>query len=56
MTDPCANADLDAAAARQVANGAEVVQARWEAPIGPGIRLRHPDGLLVESLNHSLQT
>ncbi len=46
------NANLDEAAARQIAEGAEVVEARWESPVGPGIRLRHPDGLLVEYVEH----
>ena len=43
---------LDDAVARQVAAGADIVQDRWQAPPGPGIRLRHPDGLLVEYLEH----
>jgi predicted enzyme related to lactoylglutathione lyase len=30
------NADLDQAVARQVAAGAEIVQERWEAPVGAG--------------------
>jgi predicted enzyme related to lactoylglutathione lyase len=46
------NADLDQAVARQVAAGAEIVQERWEAPVGAGTRLRHPDGLVVEYLEH----
>jgi predicted enzyme related to lactoylglutathione lyase len=46
------NASLDEAVARAVAAGAEVVQQRWEAPPGPGMRLRHPDGLLAEYLEH----
>jgi hypothetical protein len=46
------NANLDDAVARQVAAGAEIVQQRWEAPPGPGVRLRHPDGLLAEYLEH----
>jgi hypothetical protein len=46
------NADLDAAVARQVAAGARIEQPRWEAPPGPGVRMRHPDGLLVEYLEH----
>jgi hypothetical protein len=32
--------------------GAQIVQQRWEAPPGPGVRLRHPDGLLAEYLEH----
>ncbi len=46
------NADLDEAVARQVAAGAEIVHQRWDAPPGPGTRLRHPDGLLVKYLEH----
>ena len=46
------NADLDQAVATQVAAGAEIVQERWEAPVGAGTRLRHPDGLVVEYLEH----
>jgi hypothetical protein len=46
------NADLDRAVARQVAAGAEIVQERWEAPVGAGTRLRHPDGLIAEYLEH----
>jgi predicted enzyme related to lactoylglutathione lyase len=46
------NADLDTSVARQVAAGAQIVQQRWEAPPGPGMRLRHPDGLLAEYLEH----
>ena len=38
--------------ARQVAAWAQIVQQRWEAPPGPGVRLRHPDGLIVEYLEH----
>ena len=50
------NADLDQAVARQVAAGAEIVQERWEAPVGAGTRLRHPDGLIVEYLEHRPST
>lgn len=46
------NAHLDDAVERSLADGAQVVQQRWSAPPGPGIRLRHPDGLLVEYLEH----
>lgn len=46
------NANLDIAVARQVAAGAEIVQERWKAPVGAGTRLRHPDGLIVEYLEH----
>jgi hypothetical protein len=35
--------NLDDAVAGQVAAGAQIVQQRWEAPPGPGVRLRHPD-------------
>ncbi|MBJ7597788.1 MAG: VOC family protein [Candidatus Dormibacteraeota bacterium] len=45
-------ADLDDVMTHQVAAGAQVVQPRWDAPPGPGIRLRHPDGLLVEYVEH----
>jgi predicted enzyme related to lactoylglutathione lyase len=46
------NADLDEAVARQVTAGAEIVQERWTALVGAGTRLRHPDGLIVEYLEH----
>lgn len=46
------NADLDETVTRQVAAGAEIVQERWTAPVGAGTRLRHPDGLVVEYLEH----
>jgi predicted enzyme related to lactoylglutathione lyase len=46
------NADLDEAVERQVAAGAEIIQERWEGPVGAGTRLRHPDGLIVEYLEH----
>jgi hypothetical protein len=46
------NADLDQAVERHVAAGAEIVQERWTAPAGPGTSLRHPDGLIVEYLEH----
>lgn len=46
------NADVDEAVARQVAAGAEIVQQRWESPVGPGVRLRHPDGLIAEYVEH----
>lgn len=46
------SAHLDEAVDRQVAAGAQIVQPRWESPPGPGIRLRHPDGLLAEYLEH----
>lgn len=46
------NADLDEAVARQGTAGAEIVQEPWTAPVGAGTRLRHPDGLSVEYLEH----
>lgn len=46
------NADLDQAVARQLAAGAEIVEDRWDGPVGPGTRLRHPDGLIVEYVEH----
>lgn len=46
------NSDLDEAVERQLAAGAEIVQERWESIVGAGTRLRHPDGLLVEYLEH----
>lgn len=45
-------AHLDDAVSASVAAGAQIVQQRWESPPGPGYRLRHPDGLLVEYLEH----
>jgi hypothetical protein len=45
------NANLDDGVARQVAAGARIVQQRWQTPAGPG-RLRHPDDLLAEYLEH----
>ena len=45
-------ADLDAAVAEQVRRGAHVAQERWSAPVGAGALLRHPDGLLVEYVEH----
>lgn len=44
--------DLDEAVAQRVAAGAAVVQKKWASPPGPGMRLRHPDGLLVEYVEH----
>ncbi len=46
------NADLDRAVAQVVAAGAEIVQPRFALPHGAGYRIRHPDGLLVEYLEH----
>jgi len=34
------------------AAGAQIAQERWDSPPGPGVRLRHPDGSLVEYLEH----
>lgn len=45
-------AHLDEVVAEQVANGATIVQPRWTVPPGAGFRLRHPDGLLVEYVEH----
>lgn len=45
-------ANLDETVAQRVAAGAQIAQPRWDAPPGPGIRLRHPDGHLVEYLEH----
>jgi predicted enzyme related to lactoylglutathione lyase len=44
--------DLDQAVADRVAAGAEVIQERRSAPVGAGARLRHPDGLIVEYVEH----
>jgi len=46
------SAHLDDTVARQVAAGAQIAQERWDSPPGPGVRLRHPDGSLVEYLEH----
>ena len=43
---------LETAVQASVECGAVVVQERWQSPPGPGYRLRHPDGLLVEYLEH----
>ncbi len=45
-------ADVDEAVRASAAAGAEVVQGRWRSPPGAGYRLRHPDGQLVEYLEH----
>ena len=45
-------ANLDDLVAQQVQAGATIAQQRWDSPPGPGIRLRHPDGALVEYLEH----
>jgi predicted enzyme related to lactoylglutathione lyase len=44
--------DLEDAVAASVKDGAVIVQERWDSPPGPGYRLRHADGLLVEYLEH----
>jgi hypothetical protein len=46
------NPDLDAAVARSLALGSELVGQRFVVPHGAGQRLRHPDGALVEYLEH----
>jgi hypothetical protein len=46
------NANLGEAVEKSVAAGATIVQEKWEAPPGPGVRLRHPDGSIVEYLEH----
>jgi hypothetical protein len=43
---------LEVAVAASVRRGAEIIQERWQSPPGPGYRLRHPDGILVEYLEH----
>jgi hypothetical protein len=43
---------LKVTADAQLALGTAVVQEMWNGPAGPGIRLRHPDGLIVEYLEH----
>lgn len=45
-------ADLDEAVDAAVAAGAAIEQPRFTAPVGAGARLRHPDGLLVEYVEH----
>jgi len=45
-------ADLDQTVAERVAAGAEVIQERRSAPVGAGARLRHPDGLIAEYVEH----
>jgi predicted enzyme related to lactoylglutathione lyase len=44
--------DLEEAVKASVQEGSVVVQERWQSPPGPGYRLRHPDGRLVEYLEH----
>ncbi|MCA1223927.1 VOC family protein [Streptomyces sp. 8L] len=43
---------LDQAISRGLALGSELVEAPFPVPTGRGARLRHPDGLLVEYLEH----
>jgi hypothetical protein len=43
---------LEDAVRARVQRGATVVEGLWQSPPGPGYRLRHPDGLLVEYLEH----
>jgi predicted enzyme related to lactoylglutathione lyase len=45
-------AHLDETVAHLLAAGAQIAQQRWDSPPGPGIRLQHPDGTLVEYLEH----
>jgi hypothetical protein len=45
-------ADLDKAIETSLVLGSELVAAPFPAPTGRGARLRHPDGLLVEYLEH----
>ncbi len=44
--------DLDEAVRASIDHGAVVAQNRWESPPGPRYWLRHPDGMLVEYLEH----
>ena len=43
---------LEEAVRTSVKRGAAIVEGPWQSPPGPGYRLRHPDGLLVEYLEH----
>lgn len=43
---------LEDAVRASVLRGATIVQGPWQSPPGPGYRLQHPDGLLVEYLEH----
>jgi hypothetical protein len=43
---------LEDAVRASVQRGAAIVEGPWQSPPGPGYRLRHPDGLLVEYLEH----
>jgi predicted enzyme related to lactoylglutathione lyase len=45
-------AHLDDAVEDRVADGAEVIQPRFTTPVGAGARLKHPDGLLIEYVEH----
>lgn len=45
-------ADLAAALTTAVGHGATVLEAPHPAPVGAAARLEHPDGLLVEYLEH----
>jgi predicted enzyme related to lactoylglutathione lyase len=45
-------ADVECAVANVIAAGATIVQPRFEVSHGSGYRIRHPDGLLVEYLQH----
>jgi hypothetical protein len=45
-------ADLEAAIETGLALGAELLTAPFASPVGRGARLRHPDGVIVEYLEH----
>lgn len=44
-------ADVDAAVSGAVSH-ARIIQPRWVVPHGAGYRMRHADGMIVESLEH----
>ncbi len=43
---------LEEAVRASVQHGATIIEGPWQSPPGPGYRLQHPDGLLVEYLEH----
>jgi predicted enzyme related to lactoylglutathione lyase len=43
---------LEDAVRASAQRGSAIVDGPWQSPPGPGYRLRHPDGLLVEYLEH----
>ncbi len=43
---------LEDAVRTSVQHGATIIEGPWQSPPGPGYRLQHPDGLLVEYLEH----